>query len=236
MVISGKGGVGKTTLCVGIGAGLCRRGKRVLLVEGDMGFRNMDILLGFEGNIVYDFSDVADGRYAPAVAILSHKATGLQLLPAATSPEYLPPPGALEALCRQMGEAFDFIVFDCGAGYSSLSAQLAQVCQLALVVTTPEESSVRAASRVSGFVAKDGLIRQRLIINMIPPTLALSAAIRDLDDVIDLTGVQLIGALPKVAQPPVLTSGLRSSDLFCRGMDNIAGRLLGEEIELLYRT
>lgn len=232
MVVSGKGGVGKSTLCVGVAAGLCRRGRRVLLIEGDMGFRTLDILLALEGNTVYDFSDVAQGRCAPASAILVHRPTGIRLLPAAADPGYLPAEEALRILCRQAGGVFDFILFDCGAGYGPLTAMLARTCRRALIVTTPEEAAVRAAGRVSGFAAGEGLIDQRLVINMIPRVLTPSPVIRDLDDVIDLAGVQLIGALPKEDIPPIPPG--KGGMLARQEMDNIAGRLLGEDLELLY--
>ncbi len=234
LVASGKGGVGKSTLCTGIAAGLARRGKRVLLAEGDMGFRSLDLLLGLEGNTVFDFADVAQGRCAPADAIQVHGPTGIRLLPAAADPGYLPSQAALEALCRQAGKVFDHIIFDCGAGYGPLAARLARVCGLALLVTTPEEAAVRAAGRVSGFLAGEGLTRQRLIINMIPRVFMPSPAIRDLDDVIDLVGARLIGALPREDAPP-LPPG-KSGAAARQEMDNIAGRLLGEELELLYQS
>ena len=234
MVVSGKGGVGKSSLCAGVAAGLCRRGKRVLLAEADMGFRSLDILLDMEGSTVYDLEDVTEGRCPPSSAILVHRPTGIRLLPAAADPSYLPREAALRALARQAGEVFEFIFFDCGAGYSPLTAILARICGMALVVTTPDEAAVRAAGRVSGFLAGEGLTCQRLAINMIPRALAPSPAIRDLDDVIDLTGVRLIGALPKEDFPPLPPR--RGGALARQEMDNIAGRLLGEEPELLYQS
>ena len=234
MVISGKGGVGKSSLCAGIAAGLCRRGKRVLLTEADMGFRSLDILLDMEGSTVYDLSDVTEGRYPPSAAIQLHRPTGIRLLPAAADPAYLPDQAALKILIQQAGQVFDFIFFDCGAGYGPVAAMLARLCGKALVVTTPEEAAVRAAGRVSGFLAREGLTFQRLAINMIPRTLTPTPAIRDLDDVIDLTGIQLIGALPREDAPPLPPR--RSGSLARQEMDNIAGRLLGEDCELLYQS
>ncbi len=232
MVVSGKGGVGKSTLCTGIAAGLARRGSRVLLIEGHMGFRCQDILLGLEGNTVFDFSDVAEGRCTPAQAILTHDPTGIRLLPAAADPAYLPRPEALAALCRQAGQVFDYILFDCGAGYDAFQKMLTGCCSMALLISTPDEAAVRAAGRVSGFVAASGLLRQLLIITKVPKVLPACTPIRDLDDVIDLVGARLIGAVPQEEFPPWPVRGRITPAR--REMDNIAGRLLGEDIDLYY--
>ena len=115
-----------------------------------------------------------------------------------------------------------------------LAAGLGGMLLLLVSEWFPEEAAVRAAGRVSGFLAGEGLARQRLIINMIPRVFIPSPAIRDLDDVIDLVGARLIGALPREEAPP-LPPG-RSGTAARQEMDNIAGRLLGEEPELLYQT
>lgn len=232
MVASGKGGVGKSTLCAGVGAGLARRGRRVLLVEAACGFRSLDTLLGLPAQAVFDLSDALEGRCSMGDAILVHEESQLRLIPAPGDPAYLPRQEQLEAFFRWAEDRWDFLLVDCGPGFGPLDRMLARCCWGAILVTTPEETAARCAARESGFLSKEGLGRQRLVIDRIPGDFCPTRAIRDLDDVIDLVGAQLLGAVPE--QPGLSPPGESlPADPAGREMDAIARRILGEQAELL---
>ena len=168
MVASGKGGVGKSTLCAHVAAGLARRGKRVLILETDTGFRGLDLLLGLPARSIFDLSDVLEGRCSLEDALQVHEPTGLRVLLAPGDPEYLPARERMAALFSWAGSRWDYVFADCGAGYGPLDGITARLCSGALLITLPDEISARGAAKVSGFLWKSGLTRQRLIINRVP--------------------------------------------------------------------
>ena len=232
---SGKGGVGRSTVCVHVAAALARRGKRVLVLEACCGFRCLEILLGVPGQTVYDLSDALEGRCSLGEAILPHEASQLRLMPAPSAPDYLPEEERLSALLVWARDRWDHLLVDCGTGFGPMERMLARQCRrrgTAILVTTPEEAAVRCAARESALLAREGLAAQRLVINRVPRELVPTAAIRDLDDVIDLTGVQLLGAVPE--QPGLSPPGEAPPEtLAARELDAIARRLLGERAELV---
>lgn len=230
---SGKGGVGRSAVCAHLAAALARRGKRVLVLEACRGFRCMDILLGLPGQAVYDLSDALEGRCSLGEAIQAHEPSGLRVMLAPSDPEYLPAEDRLDALCRWADRRWDFVLADCAGGFGPMEELLARQAGLALVVTTPEEAAARCAAKTSALLARQGLANQRLIINCIPRDFLPTPAIRDLDDVIDQAGVQLLGAVPE--QPGGLPppGGEAPETLAGRELDAIARRLLGERAELV---
>ena len=129
------------------------------------------------------------------------------------------------------GSRWDYVFADCGAGYGPLDGITARLCSGALLITLPDEISARGAAKVSGFLWKSGLTRQRLIINRVPRRLVPSPRVRDLDDVVDLAGVQLLGAVPEA--PGLGPPAERAPDTPAgRELDAIARRLLGERVPL----
>ena len=235
LVSSGKGGVGKTTVAAHLGAALARRGKRVLLVETDAGFRSLDLLFSLEETVVFDLADVLEGRCAPKDALLLHRGTGLRLLLAPGSAGFIPRREALAAFCRWADGGFDQVIFDGAAGFGPTQEILAQCCSLGIIVTLPDAAAARGGARVSGLLRAGGLERQRLVINRVPSGPPLSRGVRDLDDIIDTVGAQLLGAVPEergLEQPgtPAGESPAREE------LDRIARRLLGEYVDLvIYR-
>ena len=123
--------------------GLARRGRRVLVVETGCGFRSLDILLGLPARAVFDLSDALEGRCSLGDAILVHEATQLRLIPAPGDPFYLPRPERLEAFFHWARDRWDFLLLDCGPGFSSLDRMLAPLCGLAVLTATPEEAAAR---------------------------------------------------------------------------------------------
>ncbi|MEG2087647.1 MAG: P-loop NTPase [Angelakisella sp.] len=231
MIASGKGGVGKSILCLGVAAGLCAAGKRVLVVEADTGFRGLDISLDLQDRALYDLSDLLEQRSTLDQTLLRHTKHKIELICAPNDPEYLPRTDRLTALFGELSlRGYDFVLCDCGAGFGPWQAGMSQNCNMALLVTTPEQAAVRAAAATSLLLHKKGLHEQRLIINRIPRVLPQNKAIRDLDDVIDLVGVPLLGAVPEG-----LTPGIAQRDGHSKAAEEvyrIAQRLCGVDREL----
>lgn len=229
LLLSGKGGVGKTLIGLHLGAALSRAGQRVLLAEMSAGFRQLDELCGAD-DLIYDLSDLLACRCFPEQALLSHP-SGLQILPAAADPDFLPAPAALQKMIGWAQTEYDWLIFDTPSGFSRIHRTLAPLSSLALMVAEPTGPSVRAAETARLCLSRCAPLPGRLIINRVPQALS-AGPIRDLDDVIDRVGLQLIGVLPKVSAfpPPQAKKG---SSLIEEALDRTARRILGETHELL---
>jgi len=232
MVASGKGGVGKTTVAAGVASCLARRGRRTLLMETACGFRSLDLTLKLPADTVFDLADALEGRCSLGDAIRVQEESQLRLMVAPGDPFYLPKEDRLAALFRWANNRWDAVFIDCGPGFSPLDRMLARHCKKAILVTTPEEPAARCAARTSALLAREGLAWQRLVIDRVPDDFRPTRAIRDLDDVIDLAGVQLLGAVPEHPGPLALGEEL-SDDPASRELDAVARRLLGERAELV---
>lgn len=232
MIVSGKGGVGKSTLAAGVASCFARRGRRTLLAEAVCGFRGLELILGLDADTVFDLSDALEGRCSLGDALKVQEETQLRLLPGPNDPDYLPGPEKLDSFARWARDCWDAVFIDCPTGFSPFCRMLARRCQGAVLVTTPDEASARCAARLSALLAGEGLSRQRLVIGRVPGELRPTRAVRDLDDVIDLAGVQLLGAVPEHPGPLALGPSL-ADDPASREVDAIARRILGERAELV---
>lgn len=228
---SGTGGSGKSALCIHTAGGLARRGRRVLVVEAVPGFRGLELTLGLAGATVYDLADALEGRCSLGDAILTHPQTQLRLMPAPADPAYLPPKEKLDAFFAWARERWDHVLVDCPSGFPPILPLLARRASLGVLVAVPEELSARFAGVLSGLLAREGLKEQRLVINRVPREFTPGPVVRDLDDVIDLAGAQLLGAVPEVSHlPPPGEEPLPG--LLGRELEAIVRRLLGERAEL----
>ena len=154
VITSGKGGVGKTTTTANLGVGLSLLGKKVVLVDTDIGLRNLDVVLGLENRIVYDLVDVVSGNCKVRQALIKDKRyEGLCLIPAAqTKDKDAVTEEQMKKLCEELKEEFDFIIIDCPAGIEQGFKNAIAGADKAIVVTTPEVSAVRDADRIIGLL------------------------------------------------------------------------------------
>ncbi|MGI6256047.1 MAG: P-loop NTPase [Acutalibacter sp.] len=237
VITSGKGGVGKSTVTVGLGRALAQRGRRVLLVDCDAGLRSLDRMTGAEENLVFDMADVVFARCSPAEAIYPcGEAQGLFLLPAPSLGEDLIRPGVMKKLVPLLTQYYDHVLLDSPAGVGSGFRSAAAGADRALVVCSPDPVCVRSAASVRELLKKLAVQETRLVINRFNGELFRKTdAYGDLDGVIDATGIRLLGVVPEDSSlaAAFLRGRPAGEDSKAMGaLSRIAGRLEGEAIPL----
>jgi len=234
VLTSGKGGVGKTTTTVNLGAALARRGQRVILVDADIGLRNLDLVLGLEKRIVFDLVEVVEGRCQLRQALIRDKRfESLHMLPAAqTRDKEAVSEEQMAAVMEQLAELADYVLIDCPAGIEHGFRNAVAGAGEAIIVTTPEVSAIRDADRVIGKLNAKQL-PTRLIINRIRPEMVRSGDMLSIDDVCEILSAELLGIIPddeevidttNRGEPIVLDQNNRLAVMY----DKIARRLEGE--------
>lgn len=235
VVTSGKGGAGKSTVSAGLGYALANAGASVLLIDGDAGLRNLDLLLGIGQDIVFDLSDIFAGNCEPIRAVYpSAMCERLSLLPAPSKLQGLCSAAELRALCRGFARHYDFVFIDCPAGTGEGFETAVGAADSALVVTTPDAVCARDAAVVGDLLAARGL-EARLIINRLRVRSVLKGKMPDIDTIIDTAGIRLIGVIPEDEQ--VTVAGANGRPFPEEGnakncLMNIARRLCGDYVPL----
>ena len=199
VITSGKGGVGKTTTTANVGAALALRGKKVVLVDTDIGLRNLDVVMGLENRIVYDIVDVVEGKCKLRQALIKDKRfTDLFLLPAAqTRDKSAVNEEQMRELTIRLREEFDYILIDCPAGIEQGFKNAIAGADRAIVVTNAEISSIRDADRIIGLLEASEIKNPELIINRLRPEMVRKGEMMDVEDILDLLSIDLIGVVPE---------------------------------------
>ena len=240
VITSGKGGVGKTTTTANLGVALAQLGRRVVVVDADIGLRNLDVVLGLENRIVYDLVDVVEGNCKLKAALIRDKRVdNLALLPAAqTRGKDAVTPEQMRDLCAQLQDEFDYVLIDSPAGIDHGFHTAVAGASEAIIVTTPEVAAVRDADRVIGILESKELHEPRLIINRIRPHMVRRGDMMEVGDVMEILAIPLIGIVPddeaiivttNRGEPAVLDGRSRAGQAF----RNIARRLEGQEVPFL---
>lgn len=240
VITSGKGGVGKTTTAANIGTALTLLGKKVVIVDADIGLRNLDVVMGLENRIVYDIVDVTQGICRLKQALIKDKRyDGLYLLPAAqTKDKTSIQPKQMLALSKKLKEEFDYILIDCPAGIEQGFKNAIAGADKAIVVTAPEISAVRDADRIIGLLEANELYNPQLIINKVRIDMVKKGDMMDIDDMIDILAIELLGVIPDDQSIVISTNRgepavTDESSLAGRAFKNIAERILGNEVPFL---
>src|SRR5258706_4147041 len=239
-ITSGKGGVGKTTAVANLAVALASSGSKVVCIDGDIGLRNLDVILGLENRIVYDIVDVMEGRCKLRQAMIRDKHyQELYLIPAAqTRDKNAVSPSDMIRICKDLRADTDFIIIDSPAGIERGFRNAIAPADRVLVVTNPEVSAVRDADRVVGILEAEEKGNPALIINRLNPILVKNNDMLSAEDVLDLLGIQLIGIVPEDESviigsnrgAPVVTDPKSRAGQAFR---NIGKRLQGEEIPFM---
>ncbi|WP_312643934.1 P-loop NTPase [Hydrogenoanaerobacterium sp.] len=236
MITSGKGGVGKSSVCSSLGYHLARLGKKVLILEMDSGLRCLDIMLGVNETTVHDISDVLCGRCEPIKAIYESPITpNLAMMPATLRPDSPYSSELFYKLCKGLSHYYDYLLIETPAGFGRMLTDIAKVSDLALLVVTPDPISMRDAKILSDYLADRGLKKQRIIINKVKTNRGKLEVLPDLDVIIDTVLEPLIGVIPyEPEMVRALSQGrmLPVRFLAGRALQNIARRITGEFVEL----
>ncbi|MFF2480549.1 septum site-determining protein MinD [Paenibacillus sp. NPDC058071] len=239
VVTSGKGGVGKTTTSANLGTALALLGKKVCMVDTDIGLRNLDVVMGLENRIIFDLIDVAEGRCRLNQALVKDKRfEELYMLPAAqTKDKNDISPDQVKKIVLELKESFDYVIIDCPAGIEQGFRNAIAGADRAIVVTTPENAAVRDADRVIGLLDKEK-IAAKIIINRIRNNMVKSGEMLDVDEICQVLAVDLIGIVPddekvikaaNAGEPTVMDPSSRAAIAY----RNIARRILGDMVPLM---
>ena len=239
VVTSGKGGVGKTTTTANVGTGLAAMGKRVVLIDTDIGLRNLDVVMGLENRIVYNLVDVVEGNCRVKQALIKDKRySGLYLLPSAqTRDKTAVNESQMIKLIEHLKGQFEYIILDCPAGIEQGFKNAIAGADRAFVVTTPEVSAIRDADRIIGLLEAHDFSRIDLVINRMRYDMVRRGDMMTSSDVVDILAIPLIGIVPDDENVVIATNQgeplVGNNTLAGQAYQNICCRVLGKEVPFL---
>ena len=238
VITSGKGGVGKTTTTANIGVGLAQAGRKVIVIDTDLGLRNLDVVMGLENKIVYNLVDVIEGNCRVKQALIRDKRfPELYLLPSAqTRDKSAVSPEQMQKLVSELRSEFDYVLLDCPAGIEQGFHNAIAGADRAVIVTTPEVSAIRDADRIIGLLETRGIKNNSLIINRLRIDMVQKGDMMSVEDVTEILAIPLIGVIPDDEQIVIATNQgepiIGTDSLSGHAYDHICRRLLGEEIPI----
>ena len=236
VITSGKGGVGKTTTVANIGTGLAAMGKRVAVVDTDIGLRNLDVVMGLENRIVYNLVDVINGSCRLKQALIrDRRHQDLYLLTSAqTKYKTAVSPEQMIKLTDDLREEFDYVLLYCPAGIEQGFQNAIAGADKAIVVTTPEVSSIRDADRIIGLLEASGIRDNQLVINRLRVDMVKKGDMMSVEDVTEILAIDLLGVIPDDESVVIATNQgepvVGEESPAGKGYENICRRLTGEEI------
>ena len=250
VVTSGKGGVGKTTTSASIACGLARRGKRVAVIDFDIGLRNLDLIMGCERRVVYDFVNVIQGECTLKQALIKDKRLENLFVLAASQTrdkDALSVEGVRRVLDELIADGFEYILCDSPAGIEKGAHLAMYYADRAVVVVNPEVSSVRDSDRILGLLASktqhaekgDGGVKEHLLLTRYSPRRVATGEMLSVTDVKEILGLDVVGVIPEStdvlsasnAGTPVILN--ENSDV-ARAYEDAVARLLGESVPLRF--
>jgi len=250
VVTSGKGGVGKTTSSAAIGTGLAIKGKKTVIIDFDIGLRNLDLIMGCERRVVYDFVNVIKGEATLNQALIKDKRTpNLSILPASQTrdKDALNKEGVQKVLDDLAELGFDYIVCDSPAGIETGAIMALYFADEAIVTTNPEVSSVRDSDRILGMLsskskrAEQGKdpVKEHLLLTRYNPERVTRGDMLSVDDVMDILAIPLLGVIPE--SPAVLKASNSGEPVILdiesdagKAYDDAVSRLIGETVEFRF--
>ena len=239
VITSGKGGVGKTTTTANVGTGLAKEGKKVVLIDTDIGLRNLDVVMGLENRIVYNLVDVIEGNCRLKQALIKDKRyPNLFLLPSAqTRDKDAVTQEQMVALTAELKEEFDYILLDCPAGIEQGFKNAIAGADRSIVVTTPEVSAVRDADRIIGLLEANEIGTIELVVNRLRPDMVRRGDMMSSEDVVEILAVDLLGVVPDDENIVIATNQgeplVGNNTLAGQAYENICRRVTGEEVPFL---
>jgi len=243
VITSGKGGVGKTTTCASIANGLAMRGKRTVVIDFDVGLRNLDLIMGCERRVVYDFVNVVQGEAALRQALIKDKRfDNLSLLAASQTrdKDSLTQEGVERVLNDLANDGYEYILCDSPAGIEKGAFLAMYFADQAIVVVNPEVSSVRDSDRVLGLLAsktrraeQGEQVKEHLLLTRYSPARVENGEMLSIQDIEDVLGLSTIGVIPE--SPDVLNASNKGEPVILdpgsmagQAYDDAVARLLGE--------
>ena len=237
VITSGKGGVGKTTCTANLGTALAQLGYSVVLVDADIGLRNLDVVMGLENRIVFHLVDAVRGKCTLQKALIKdRRMENLWILPASqTDDKDAVTPDDMKKVVMELKSTHDFVLIDCPAGIEQGFRNAIAGADEAVVVATPEVSSIRDADRVVGLLSAHD-VPARLIVNRISQHLVKRGDMLSQSDVIEILALEMLGAIPLDDQVVATTNKgipavLEGKSVAAREFVRISMRLAGHEVE-----